>query len=448
MPSFSGELENTLHRSIAYANQRRHATASTEHLLLSLLEDPDAADILLACGADIGAVRQELLADIRNANSHEVTDGLEDAKPSNAFQRIIQRAVIHVQSSGREIVNGGNVLVAVMSEQKSLASKLIESQGLSRYDLVNYIAHGNIPKGVVGDLPKMLARRHALELGVDGAAISAPEFVYKRNRLHFIEKTETEKMAERKRAASARCRLLKSLCDRRGNEQPQLAALVAEYSKRLRVLRSGSGAYSLFLAGADIETLLQAKSAAPADADRNVPIDGELLLATHSLIIAHAGLMALFPDITETVREIDLYRSQSETIDALRSRILEPTISSLSRETGIFDSKAIELTREIVQLDVERDPPNQLSTSAKHRWLRGALAAMGSYILSQTKKISAVARDSLVKEGVSSVLSNHDKLSGYIISFLSNNKDQLQVIATALKTGFGWLTALLSFLRI
>ncbi|MFN3582728.1 ATP-dependent Clp protease ATP-binding subunit ClpA [Phenylobacterium sp.] len=142
MPSFSRQLEESLHRAVAYANQRKHEYATLEHLLLSLVDDEDAAGVMRACDVDLGALRTTLTNYVDNELRSLVVDDGEDAKPTAGFQRVIQRAVIHVQSSGREEVSGANVLVAIFSERESHAAYFLQEQDMTRYDAVNYIAHG------------------------------------------------------------------------------------------------------------------------------------------------------------------------------------------------------------------------------------------------------------------------------------------------------------------
>ena len=143
MPSFSNTLEQAIHAALAQANQRRHEFATLEHLLLSLLEEPDALRVLQACGVNIDELRGTLIEFIDDDLSNLVTDieGSE-AVPTAAFQRVIQRAAIHVQSSGRTEVTGANVLVAIFAERESNAAYFLQEQDMTRYDAVNYIAHG------------------------------------------------------------------------------------------------------------------------------------------------------------------------------------------------------------------------------------------------------------------------------------------------------------------
>jgi ATP-dependent Clp protease ATP-binding subunit ClpA len=142
LPSFSRQLEESLHRAVAYANQRKHEYATLEHLLLSLIDDEDAAGVMRACDVELGELRTTLTNYVDNELRSLVVDDGEDAKPTAGFQRVIQRAVIHVQSSGREEVTGANVLVAIFSERESHAAYFLQEQDMTRYDAVNYIAHG------------------------------------------------------------------------------------------------------------------------------------------------------------------------------------------------------------------------------------------------------------------------------------------------------------------
>ncbi|TCO71712.1 ATP-dependent Clp protease ATP-binding subunit ClpA [Rhodovulum euryhalinum] len=143
MPSFSNTLEQAIHAALALANARRHELATLEHLLLALIDEPDAAKVMKACSVDLDDLRKTLTEFIEDELSTLVTDieGSE-AVPTAAFQRVIQRAAIHVQSSGRTEVTGANVLVAIFAERESNAAYFLQEQDMTRYDAVNFIAHG------------------------------------------------------------------------------------------------------------------------------------------------------------------------------------------------------------------------------------------------------------------------------------------------------------------
>ena len=142
MASFSRSLEEALHRALSFAGERNHEYATLEHLLLALVDDQDAAAVMRACEVDLDLLRQDLLQYIDNDLQNLVVDAEEDAKPTAGFQRVIQRAVIHVQSSGREEVTGANALVAIFAERESHAAYFLQKQEMTRYDAVNYISHG------------------------------------------------------------------------------------------------------------------------------------------------------------------------------------------------------------------------------------------------------------------------------------------------------------------
>jgi ATP-dependent Clp protease ATP-binding subunit ClpA len=142
MPSFSRSLEQSLHRALALANERHHEYATLEHLLLALIDDSDSAAVMRACNVDLDKLRRSLSTYLESELDNLVTEGSEDSKPTAGFQRVIQRAVIHVQSSGREEVTGANVLVAIFAERESHAAYFLQEQDMTRYDAVNYISHG------------------------------------------------------------------------------------------------------------------------------------------------------------------------------------------------------------------------------------------------------------------------------------------------------------------
>ncbi|WP_120076266.1 ATP-dependent Clp protease ATP-binding subunit ClpA [Aurantiacibacter odishensis] len=146
MPSFAQNLEKTLHTAIQHAIDRAHEYATLEHLLLALVEDEDAGEVMNACGVDMeelgGVVRQYLDQEYQSLK----TDEDADPQPTAGFQRVIQRAILHVQSSGKDTVTGANVLVALFSERDSYAVYFLQQQDMSRLDAVSFISHG-IGKG-------------------------------------------------------------------------------------------------------------------------------------------------------------------------------------------------------------------------------------------------------------------------------------------------------------
>lgn len=153
----SNNLEETFRRAMAHASDRRHEFATLEHLLLSLTEDQDAVAVLRACGVDLDKLRDDLLSYLDHDLEYLITDSLAEPRATESFNRAMQRAVIHVQSSSREEVTGANVLVAIFAERESHAVYYLQEQDMTRFDAVNYISHGiakepglSVTRGVEG----------------------------------------------------------------------------------------------------------------------------------------------------------------------------------------------------------------------------------------------------------------------------------------------------------
>jgi ATP-dependent Clp protease ATP-binding subunit ClpA len=142
MPSLSRSLEQALHRAIKLATDRHHEYATLEHLLLSLMDDPDAGQVMKACNVETDALRASLQKYVDHELLTLVIEDGDDAKPTTGFQRVVQRAVLHVQNSGRDEVTGANVLVALFTERESHAVYFLQEQNMTRLDAVSYISHG------------------------------------------------------------------------------------------------------------------------------------------------------------------------------------------------------------------------------------------------------------------------------------------------------------------
>ncbi|MEM9724876.1 MAG: AAA family ATPase, partial [Pseudomonadota bacterium] len=152
MPSFTRTLEEAIHRAVALANIRRHELATLEHLLLALIDEPEASKVMKACGVDLAKLRTDVTKYLDDELTALVSDveGSE-ASPTKGFQRVIQRAAIHVQSSGRTEVTGANVLVAIFAERESNAAFFLQEQDMTRYDAVNFISHGVAKNGSMSE---------------------------------------------------------------------------------------------------------------------------------------------------------------------------------------------------------------------------------------------------------------------------------------------------------
>jgi ATP-dependent Clp protease ATP-binding subunit ClpA len=142
VPAFSQSLEASLHRALEYANERNHEYATLEHLLLALLDDRDAAAVMKACLVDLDTLRKRITEYLDNELGSLYIKGSTEAQPTTGFQRVVHRAVVHVQSSGREEVTGANVLVAIFAERESHAAFFLQEQEMTRFEAVQYISHG------------------------------------------------------------------------------------------------------------------------------------------------------------------------------------------------------------------------------------------------------------------------------------------------------------------
>ncbi len=142
MPSFAESLESTLHQALTNATERSHEYATLEHLLLALINDKDAAQVMRSCGVDLGELSEAIKQYLDSELDSLRVDGKIDPSPTSGFQRVVQRAILHVQSSGKNLVTGANVLVALFSERESYAVYFLQQQDMSRLDAVSFISHG------------------------------------------------------------------------------------------------------------------------------------------------------------------------------------------------------------------------------------------------------------------------------------------------------------------
>ncbi|MEE9273590.1 MAG: ATP-dependent Clp protease ATP-binding subunit ClpA [Robiginitomaculum sp.] len=168
MASFSPLLEETIHRALTLAGERKHELATLEHLLLALLDDKDARAVLGACDVEIEPLRGALTHYLDEDLSSLIIENFEETRPTAAFHRVIQRAVIHVQSSGREEVTGANALVALFNERESQAIYFLQERDMTRYDAVNYISHGISKNGEHSESRPMLGARQEDPHGDNG----------------------------------------------------------------------------------------------------------------------------------------------------------------------------------------------------------------------------------------------------------------------------------------
>ncbi|CAN5392557.1 ATP-dependent Clp protease ATP-binding subunit ClpA [soil metagenome] len=153
MPSFAAALETTLHNALTHASERRHEYATLEHLLLALIDDEHASKVMQACGVDIGELGDAVTQYLDTELDSLKVEGATDPSPTSGFQRVVQRAILHVQSSGKDEVTGANVLVALFSERESYAVYFLQQQDMSRLDAVSFLSHG-VGKGNAAPEPR------------------------------------------------------------------------------------------------------------------------------------------------------------------------------------------------------------------------------------------------------------------------------------------------------
>ena len=154
MPSFTESLEEAIHRALEYASERRQEFATLEHLLLSLIDDKDASAVMRACGVNLEILRKQLIQYIDTDLDALIVSEIEDVQPTTGFQRVVQRALIHVQSSGREEVTGANVLVAIFAERESHAAFFLLDvlTGVSAAFVTDLTLAGDFGSFLPGDL--------------------------------------------------------------------------------------------------------------------------------------------------------------------------------------------------------------------------------------------------------------------------------------------------------
>ena len=168
----SKHLEITLHRALSLAGQLRHEYVTLEHLLLSLIEDPDAVATLRACDVSLSKLRGDLESFLDESQLGLVLSKPADPRPTACFQRVLQRAAVHVQTSGREEVTGANVLVAMFMERESHAVCFLQTQNMNRLDAVNYISHGITKSDAVSSAARLNVS--GTEPGTRGDQINRP----------------------------------------------------------------------------------------------------------------------------------------------------------------------------------------------------------------------------------------------------------------------------------
>jgi len=204
------ELEVSLHMAFVEARQKRHEFITVEHLLLALLDNPTAAEVLRACGANMDELRKQLTQHVGEQTPRIPSDREVDTQPTLGFQRVIQRAILHVQSSGKKEVTGANVLVAIFGEKDSHAVYFLQQQGITRLDVVNYISHG------ITKTPQQASAKGEQEAEQEGDAqtSNSPLDNYTQNLNAFALSGKIDPLIGRERELE---RVIQTLCRRRKN---------------------------------------------------------------------------------------------------------------------------------------------------------------------------------------------------------------------------------------
>ena len=204
------ELEVSLHMAFVEARQKRHEFITVEHLLLALLDNPTAAEVLRACGANMDELRKQLTQHVGEQTPRIPSDREVDTQPTLGFQRVIQRAILHVQSSGKKEVTGANVLVAIFGEKDSHAVYFLQQQGITRLDVVNYISHG------ITKTPQQASAKGEQEAEQEGDAqtSNSPLDNYTQNLNAFALSGKIDPLIGREKELE---RVIQTLCRRRKN---------------------------------------------------------------------------------------------------------------------------------------------------------------------------------------------------------------------------------------
>ncbi len=204
------ELEVSLHMAFVEARQKRHEFITVEHLLLALLDNPTAAEVLRACGANMDELRKQLTQHVGEQTPRIPSDREVDTQPTLGFQRVIQRAILHVQSSGKKEVTGANVLVAIFGEKDSHAVYFLQQQGITRLDVVNYISHG------ITKTPQQASAKAEQEAEQEGDAqtSNSPLDNYTQNLNAFALSGKIDPLIGRDKELE---RVIQTLCRRRKN---------------------------------------------------------------------------------------------------------------------------------------------------------------------------------------------------------------------------------------
>jgi len=306
VPTFSSSLEKALHQALTYANERHHEYATLEHLLLALIDDADAAAVMGACNVNLDVLRKTLTEYVDDELANLVTGYEEDSKPTSSFQRVIQRAVIHVQSSGREEVTGANVLVAIFAERESHAAYFLQEQEMTRYDAVNFISHG------IGKRPGSTEQR-----SVRGSDDAENEQKQQRG------STEQEEPAKKQDALTAYCVNLNEKA--KGGKIDPLIGRHAEVNRTIQVLCRRSKNNPLYVGDPGVGKTAIAEGLAKRIVEGKVPealADATIFSLDMGTLLAGTRYRGDFEErLKQVVKELEEYPGAVLFIDEIHTVI-------------------------------------------------------------------------------------------------------------------------------
>jgi hypothetical protein len=440
---FSPSFKETYQRALDLAKRRNEGDADEEHLLIALMTDPSVKGLLNTKRID----PEEIIGGVR-LNFTEQSPYPQQPRRSRittyGFDQIIEKATAIAVSESHNAIESGFVLSALLSSGKPSLRALLLSRRINAAAVVNWnrLITGNAP----------LSSTDEIQYAIEQAAISAPSFSAHHGRLRYQQSKADKRLAERKAVAKERAHDLHDLCARRGNEQPELNKLVERYVAALSTLRRDSGAYKLFIGGLEIERFVRWKGDSVADSEDSPPLTTDIKQAVEFLIVAHAGLIVLFPDIQQISREYDQFRELARSVGELQTQVLSPIFDKLLTTTAIFDEATQNITSKIKEMETEerliRALPSKGTISAMHAWLRGILTSMGSYLIAVIKKVPEIAVGQVTKSAVAKSIDKSDQLFLAITAFLEKGRVVLHSLSDMLPSAFGWLRSLLTHLGL
>ena len=465
----SSNLEKSLHRALAHANDRRHKYATAEHLLLALTEDQDTVEVLLACNVDLDRLRREVLVYVDTELANLVDEKIEDdAKPTATFQRILQRAAIHVQASGREEITGANVLVAMFAERESHAAYFLQEQDMTRFDAVNYISHG-IAKG--------LGRSEGGEGHFSDVRTASAQMEDWRKIETFVQDQTTNLMAPRdgridlapsrasyealsSRIAAARLAIedLAVIC-RRGNQQH---AALGDYAERYRAelerLVPSEPGIVWYVSAQKIENYrsnyVVVSKQQPGEYP---PFEPALSTVIDAVVLATGILARLFPEIAKSQDDFEKYAGRQVGVRRAERELLDATLSDLAASDSVLTPRAAAVAKTIAELDpaaTPEDAPETARTVAtKSGFLRSFLSAIAKVVLEKAQTQVGYLRENLRTKGLYDVSKEIVKalvLGGFssTVTFLKGAVPALLLLASQWPAMFGFIPPLLRLLGL